>query len=57
LIVRSLIVGQDTAVLPRRTGAQLKNVKTQLLKPKTANKVITQLRALPAFPCQWEQML
>jgi hypothetical protein len=56
LIVRSLIVGQDTeegGVAPRQvpiSSAQLKNVKGQLLKPKTANKVIAELRALPAFP-------
>ncbi|KAF8502178.1 hypothetical protein F5888DRAFT_1175534 [Russula emetica] len=31
------------------SSAQLKNVKAQLLKPKTANKVIAQLKALPAF--------
>jgi hypothetical protein len=56
LIVRSLIVGQDTeegGVAPRQvpiSSAQLKNVKGQLLKSKTANKVIAQLRALPALP-------
>lgn len=56
LIVRSLIVGQDTdegGVAPRQvpiSSTQLKNVKGQLLKPKTANKVIAELRALPAFP-------
>jgi hypothetical protein len=55
LIVRSLIIGQDTdeggVASPRVpiSSAQLKNVKGQLLKPKTANKVIAQLRALPAF--------
>jgi len=55
LIVRSLIVGQDTneggVASPQVpiSSAQLKNVKGQLLKPKTANKVIAQLRALPAF--------
>ena len=55
LIVRSLIVGQDTdegGVAPPRerfSGAQMKNVKAQLLKPKAAGKVITELRALPAF--------
>jgi hypothetical protein len=56
LIVRSLIIGQDTdeggVASPRVpiSSTQLKNVKGQLLKPKTANKVIAQLRALPAFP-------
>jgi hypothetical protein len=57
LIVRSLIVGQDTAEggvasSPRVSvsSAQLKKVKKQLLKPRTAGKVITQLKALPAFP-------
>jgi hypothetical protein len=56
LIVRSLIVGQDTeegGVAPRQvpiSSTQLKNIKGQLLKPKTANKVIAELRALPAFP-------
>jgi hypothetical protein len=55
LIVRSLIVGQDTdegGVAPPRqrySGAQMKHVKAQLLKPKTAGKVIAELRALPAF--------
>ena len=55
LIVRSLIVGQDNdegGVAPPRvpiSSTQLKNVKGQLLKPKTANKVIAQLKALPAF--------
>ena len=55
LILRSLIVGQDTdegGVAPPRerySGAQMKNVKAQLLKPKMAGKVITELRALPAF--------
>jgi hypothetical protein len=56
LIVRSLIVGQDTAEggvasssQERVSSTQLKKVKAQLLKPKTASKVITQLRALPAF--------
>ena len=55
LVVRSIIVGQDTdegGVAPPQvpiSKAQLKNVKAQLLKPKSANKVIAQLRALPAF--------
>ncbi|KAH9040671.1 hypothetical protein EDB85DRAFT_2072084 [Lactarius pseudohatsudake] len=55
LVLRSLIVGQnsgdDSAAPPARVSrAQLNNVKAQLLKPKTANKVIAQLRALPALP-------
>ncbi|KAI0305695.1 hypothetical protein B0F90DRAFT_1815277 [Multifurca ochricompacta] len=55
LVVRSLIVGQDTdadglAVSQVRVSrSQLSNVKAQLLKPKTANKVIAQLRVLPAL--------
>ncbi|KAH9998441.1 hypothetical protein BJV74DRAFT_767830 [Russula compacta] len=56
LIVRSLIVGQDAdqgGLAPsqiRISSAQLKSVKSQLLKPKTACKVFAQLRALPALP-------
>jgi hypothetical protein len=56
LVVRSLIVGQDTdeggVASPQVpiSSTQLKNVKAQLLKPKAANKVIAQLRALPSFP-------
>lgn len=56
LVVRSLIVGQDTdggGLAPPRgriSPAQLSNVKAQLLQPKTANRVIAQLRALPALP-------
>ena len=56
LVVRSLIVGQDTdqggLVSPQGpiTSTQLKNVKGQLLQPKTAGKLIAQLRALPALP-------
>ena len=55
LIVRSLIVGQDTdeggVASPQVpiSSTQLKNIKAQLMKPKTANKVIAQLKALPAF--------
>lgn len=64
LIVRSLIVGQDTdqgGLAPsqvRISRAQLDSVKSQLLKPKAAGKVIAQLRALPALSdstsCQCE---
>jgi len=56
LLVRSLIVGQNTdegglaSPQTRISSAQLKNVKAQLLVPKTANKIITQLKALPALP-------
>jgi hypothetical protein len=56
LIVRSLIVGQDTdeggVVSPSRdrvTSAQTKNVKALLLEPKTAGRVIAHLKALPAL--------
>jgi hypothetical protein len=55
LVVRSLIVGQDTeeggVASPQVpiSNSQLKNVKAQLLKPKSANKVIAELRALPSF--------
>lgn len=55
LMVRSLIVGQDTdeggVASPQVpiSSSQLKKVKAQLSKPKTANKVIAQLRALPSF--------
>lgn len=55
LVVRSLIVGQNSgdgsaASQVRVSRAQLDSVKSQLLKPKTANKVIAQLRTLPALP-------
>ncbi len=53
LVLRSLIVGQDSgdgAPQVRVSRAQLDRVKAQLLKPKTANKVIAQLRVLPALP-------
>ncbi|TRM69799.1 hypothetical protein BD626DRAFT_475332 [Schizophyllum amplum] len=50
-IVRALIVGPDTTTLsPKVTKAvarpQLGKVKSQLMKPKDANRVIAQLRAL-----------
>jgi len=50
------MVGQDTdeggVASPQVpiSSAQLKNVKALLMKPKTANEVIAQLKALPAFP-------
>ena len=54
LVVRSLIVGQNSGAgsnvpLARVSAVQLDTVKAQLLKPKTANLVITQLKALPAL--------
>jgi hypothetical protein len=56
LIVRSLIVGQDTdeggvgsSPRERVSSAQMKNVKALLLEPKTAGRVITHLKALPAL--------
>jgi hypothetical protein len=54
LVVRSFIVGKDTdqgGVSPqgRISKTQLKSVKAQLLEPKSAAKVIAQLRALPAL--------
>jgi hypothetical protein len=56
LVVRSLIVGQDAdggglaSPQGRISRSQMSNVKAQLLQPKTANKVIAQLKALPALP-------
>lgn len=51
LIVRSLIIGPTATALPQLTPAyakpQLNQIKSQLIKPKSANKVIAQLRALP----------
>lgn len=51
LAVRSLIIGPTTAE-PRLTTAlakpQLNQIKSQLMKPKSANKVIAHLRHLPA---------
>lgn len=53
LIVRSLIIGPTvSAATPQTTRAvakpQLSKVKSQLMQPKSANKVIAQLRSLPA---------
>lgn len=52
LAVRSLIIGPTSTATPRVTTAlaqpELSKVKSQLIKPKTANKVIAQLRELPA---------
>lgn len=56
LLLRSLIVGSDTdegdlaSPQGRVSGVQMKAVKAQLLKPKTAGKLIAQLKALPALP-------
>jgi hypothetical protein len=54
LVLRTLIVGQNSGagstVPPARVSpTQLNTVKAQLLQPKTANPVITQLKALPAL--------
>jgi hypothetical protein len=56
LVVRSLIVGQQAdgggfAPPPKRSTSRslLNNVKTELLQPETASKVIKQLKALPAL--------
>ncbi|KAI0266767.1 hypothetical protein BC834DRAFT_789191, partial [Gloeopeniophorella convolvens] len=56
LVVRSLIVGQNRnenglpAPESRVSRAQLSKVKSQLLEPKMANKLIAQLKSLPALP-------
>lgn len=55
LVVRSLIVGEDTdqggLVSPqgRISKTQLKSVKAQLSKPRSAAKIVAELRALPAL--------
>ncbi|KAF8274434.1 hypothetical protein EI94DRAFT_1561543 [Lactarius quietus] len=53
LVIRSLIVGQnsDGSTTPpvRASRTQLDSVKALLIKPKTANQVITQLKTLPAL--------
>ncbi|KAF9227487.1 hypothetical protein BS17DRAFT_695821 [Gyrodon lividus] len=55
-MVRSLIIGDHDA-LPqakikktKSSRSDIARVKSQLLQPKSASKVITQLRALPAHP-------
>ncbi|PPQ98613.1 hypothetical protein CVT24_003946, partial [Panaeolus cyanescens] len=52
LAVRSLIVGPasnaTTRVTPVLAQPELSKVKSQLIKPKSANKLIAQLRELPA---------
>jgi hypothetical protein len=56
LVVRSLIVGQEAvgggfATPPQGpiSRSQLNNIKAELLQSETANKVIEQLKALPAL--------
>jgi len=48
LALRSLIVGPTSANAPVISKPDLNNIKSQLMEPKTANKVITQLKELPA---------
>lgn len=52
LQLRAIIIGPTTSVAPKMTPAtakpQLSRLKSQLMQPKTANKLIAQLRALPA---------
>ena len=52
LALRSLIVGPTSALAtqntPTVTTPNLANIKSQLLQPKTANKVIANLKELPA---------
>lgn len=54
LMVRSLIIGPTgSAASPKVTKAvakpQLRKLKSELMRPKSANKVIAQLRALPVL--------
>ena len=52
LAIRSLIVGPTSAAAPKTTPVtdkpQLNALKTQLMQPKSANKLIMHLRTLPA---------
>ncbi|KAF8658310.1 hypothetical protein AX16_002079 [Volvariella volvacea WC 439] len=52
LLVRSVIVGPPTSASPKVTPVvakpQLNKIRQQLSQPKTANKVIAQLRSLPS---------
>jgi hypothetical protein len=52
LAVRALIIGSASAAPPKMTAAtakpQLNALKSQLMVPKSANKVIAHLRTLPA---------
>ncbi|KAI0088032.1 hypothetical protein BDY19DRAFT_891932 [Irpex rosettiformis] len=55
VIVRSLIVGPHGILPPNAKSTKpiskpkIEKVKSQLLNPKTANRVIAQLRALPSY--------
>lgn len=53
LSVRSIIIGPSSPLSPRLTSAvarpQLLVIKSQLMRPKTAKKLIAQLRLLPAW--------
>ena len=49
LALRSLIVGPTSTLASQNTTPNLANIKSQLLQPKTANKVIANLKKLP--PC------
>lgn len=49
LALRSLIVGPTSTLASQNTMPNLANIKSQLLQPKTANKVIANLKNLP--PC------
>jgi len=52
LSVRSIVIGPSSPLSPRLTSAvakpQLLVIKSQLMRPKTAKKLIAQLRLLPA---------
>ena len=52
LQLRALIIGPTSTAAPKMTPAvarpQLSKLKSQLMEPKTANKLIAQLRVLPA---------
>ena len=48
LALRSLIVGPTSMLASQNTTPSLANIKSQLLQPKTANKVIASLKELPA---------
>jgi len=52
LQLRALIIGPTSTAAPKMTPAvarpQLSKLKSQLMEPKTANKLIAQLRILPA---------
>ncbi|KAG6899317.1 hypothetical protein C0993_011287 [Termitomyces sp. T159_Od127] len=48
LIVHDLIIGPDTQSPSKHARPRLTHLKSQLVEPKSANKVIAQLRTLPA---------